>query len=347
MNSPIVAKAPDQSTRTSVSRTTTRYSGNREGELAFWPGVNIARFLGATVASSFIEQTGTYPFEVIKTRLQVSSSRQGFFEAFYSTGVKLTRELGWRRGLFRGLSFTVVTSFPVQFLYFGGYNSSLGALTRLHEKEGSLLGEMVPAAALPAAAGAMAECLSALAWIPQDQVTNRLMLGENPPRRNLFQRDSASRAIVRDLYNRGGFTRFYKGYGASITAFVPQGMIWWVVFEEVKVRLEGSSDDRARHPSAVEVGGVTVNHAVAAAAAGIVASTLTNPFDIAKTRIQTGRLTYGSTNTVGVLLKGISHEGVAVLSKGLFGRVAISIPASIFSGTCYEAIMAFCKGGDE
>jgi hypothetical protein len=322
---------------------------SKEGELEFWPGVNIPRFLAATAVSTFVEYTATYPCEVIKTRLQVSSSKQGFFSAFRATGRTVIRELGWRKGLYRGLCFTGVTSFPISLLYIGSYNSSLAALVRLHEKEGSMLGAYVPKAVLPAAASTMAEVLSAIAWVPQDQVSNRLMLGENPPGggQTIFRRDSASRAVIRHIYDRRGVSGFYRGFGASIAAYVPAGMIWWVVYEESKRSLEENTAGRVRNWGAVGLGGVTVSHAVSGAVAGIIASTLTNPFDIAKTRIQTGRLCYGGTTAISVLRKAISHEGLAMLSKGLFGRVAIAVPTSIFQGSCYEAIMAFCQGEAE
>jgi hypothetical protein len=330
------------------------YSGGSDiisphGELAFWPGVNVPRFLAATVSTTFIEQTATYPFEVIKTRLQVSSSNQGFFAAFHATGRGLVREFGWQRGLFRGLTFTVLTSFPVTMLYYGAYNSSFGALMRLHEKEGSVLGAIIPKAILPAAASALADFVSALAWVPQDQVSNRLMLGENPPIHNVFRRDSASRAIIRDLYCRVGVGGFYRGFWASISACLPQGMIWWMVYEEVKVKLESAREGHQGHEKSRGSGGagggegVTFSHGAAGAAAGFTASTLTNPLDVAKTRIQTGRLCYGGTNTISVLSRAIKHEGFALVWKGLFGRVAVSIPSSIFHGACYEAIMGFCQ----
>jgi hypothetical protein len=77
--------------------------------------------------------------------------------------------------------------------------------------------------------------------------------------------------------------------------------------------------------------------------AGITAASITNPLDVAKTRIQTGRLVHGSSSVFKVLHTAMKSEGPGVLTKGLQSRIAIAAPSSVIMGLSYEFIMKFSQ----
>jgi len=143
----------------------------------WWPGISVPRFLASTAIVTVLETTVFYPIELVKVRLQVNPQRQHFARAFMSMGNKLVAELGWRQGLFRGLTFACASSIPVQYAYIFAYNSSLKQLERRYDmaaeknsgdrSSGYSWTDSVPRALLPAVAGSAAEIAAAAFHIPQ------------------------------------------------------------------------------------------------------------------------------------------------------------------------------------
>jgi solute carrier family 25 phosphate transporter 23/24/25/41 len=83
-------------------------------------------------------------------------------------------------------------------------------------------------------------------------------------------------------------------------------------------------------------------HAVAGSAASAVTTTLMNPIDVAKTRLQTqdyfsrGEILYRTT--AGALMHMVKHEGFRSLGKGLLPSLMISVPSGALSIMIYECV---------
>lgn len=148
--------------------------------------------------------------------------------------------------------------------------------------------------------------------------------------------------IARDVFKRDGLKGFYRGTGASLATALPSGMVWWVTYEAAKAHFAswngGSSNEEASSGSG---GPVSAANAAAAFLAGTAAAVSTNPLDLCKTRIQTQRFTYGARGIAGVMALAIRHEGVAVLWKGLQGRIVQFAPSSVVQGLAYEVVIHF------
>jgi hypothetical protein len=330
-----------------------------------------------------LETTVFYPIELIKVRLQVSPQPQHFAKAFASMAEQLVAELGWRRGLFRGLTFACASSIPVQYAYIFAYNSSLKQLERRYDaavagnlqsgsnssssgssSSGYSWTSVVPRALLPAVAGSGAEIAAAALHIPQvstvlvffcalgfslhfftkpapyyhspqDVVLLRVLAGDLLSATNGGAGGSV--AVARDVLKREGLKGFYRGTGASLATSLPSGMVWWVTYEAAKARFAKWGGGGGSG----EGGPVSAANAAAAFLAGTAAAISTNPLDLCKTRLQTQRFTYGASGVVSLLALAVRHEGVAVLWKGLQGRIVQFAPSGVVQGLTYEMVMHF------
>lgn len=125
-------------------------------------------------------------------------------------------------------------------------------------------------------------------------------------------------AAFSDILRKDGIQGLYRGYGAALCTLGPASAIWWAMYEKVSKSLHswrqnGAAQHNARteaatpQPSAWEAADREMTteqqrmeyrrkleaqndplvHGLSGACAGAVSSALTNPLDIAKTRMQT------------------------------------------------------------
>ncbi|EGD82953.1 hypothetical protein PTSG_03588 [Salpingoeca rosetta] len=144
-----------------------------------------------------------------------------------------------------------------------------------------------------------------------------------------------TRQLVRSIVKQEGFRGFYRGYWASVATFAPSSAIWFAVYELCKFKLAHMWPTAA--PNAA-----TLNHLASGAVAGFAATVIMNPFDVAKTRLQT--LDAGIKEEAALIRRGfvslllwtIRSEGVAAVMKGLGPRLWFSVPGSAITFAGYE-----------
>jgi hypothetical protein len=325
----------DGFSRAEVGRDRTRQTEETGTQVssAWWPGVDLTRFFVSSSALGVVETTIFYPLDLIRVRLQASATNQSnAISAFWQAGTKVVEERGWC-GLFRGNTFSTAVGIPLSFLYIGSYNCALAQLESLQGRTDRILGQM-PCFVLPAIAGALAESVSCLGNVPVDIITMKLQLGECP--------HGGALAVSQGILAADGVPGFFKGISAHMYSNVPSGVIWWCTFEAIKAQFHPKADD-ARSASRSHDDPLSAVNAFAGAMAGITAASITNPLDVAKTRIQTGRLVHGSSSVLKVLHTAMKSEGPGVMTKGLLSRIAIAVPSSVIMGLSYEFIMKFSQ----
>lgn len=306
---------------------------------SIWPGISLTRYFGLTTTLLSTEVFIFYPLDLVTVRLQVSPLPQKFFSSFVSTWKHQVSTYGVSRGLYHGLSFTLVSSIPYHLLYFASYNASL---KQLEKRKDEIWG--IPNFLLPGVAGAVAECTSVVVKVPQDVITQHLQ--SEGVVQNISGREMIKR-VYRGEFQGGNEVKsirnFFKGTGATLATLLPGGMIWWITFEGMKVQLNKFQHVFKHRPVHDENKLSFGNLVIASGTAGVFACAFSNPFDICKTRIQTGMQCYGKRYTLPVMAQLVLHEGIASLTKGLIGRVAISVPTSITGGVSYEVIIHYSK----
>ncbi|KAJ2442403.1 Carrier protein, mitochondrial, partial [Coemansia sp. RSA 2337] len=228
------------------------------------------------------------------------------------------------RTLWRGLSPTLVASGPSTVIYFVGYDylrQWMGKQMRKHdalatyEKYASLF------------AGCIARTAAASAISPIELVRTRMQSSAT------HDFATVMRGISTEI-NNGGLRTLWRGLVPTLWRDVPFSAVYWFGYEQWKERVyepmfatmdvplgasygELKSDVLARLATAFCSG----------ASSGIVAATLTNPFDVAKTRRQIERHASPKSNTVQhtTLTQVVRHivatEGVRGLYAGLAPRL--------------------------
>jgi len=146
----------------------------------------------------------------------------------------------------------------------------------------------------------------------------------------------------------------WTGYFPSLARDVPHAAIYFSVYETAKYiqfRLRFGV-----HPAAAGDGTSTTtkkqrlntaNHLLSGATAGGIASALTIPLDVVKTRLQTQatlpleeRRFHGIFSTLKTIYR---EEGMTGLTRGLGPRLAYVIPASSVTFACYEQYKKLLK----
>ena len=154
-------------------------------------------------------------------------------------------------------------------------------------------------------------------------------------------------SATKDIYRTTGLKGFFAGFGATAVRDAPYAGLYVLFYEQSKRRLSAlatkieSTDPSAtaRLSSSTSAG---INFVSGVAAAGL-GTTISNPFDAIKTRIQLMPDTY--TNLVQAGKKMVAEEGLRSLFDGLGIRIARKAISSALAWTVYEELIRRAERG--
>lgn len=208
-------------TTTTATTTTTPFIRTIE-----WDMMDKARFFPLSMLSSFSIRCCFYPLTLIKTQLQVQF-KNNVYTGMLDCGTKIYRAEG-AAGLYRGFWISSVQIFSGVF-YISTYE---GVRHLLHQygagnQTKSLL------------AGGCASLVGQTMIVPFDVISQHAMvLGMSAQGRDASvnplgirhrgrSRFNISLDIAREILRRDGFKGYYRGYSASLMAYVPNSAMWW------------------------------------------------------------------------------------------------------------------------
>jgi hypothetical protein len=144
----------------------------------------------------------------------------------------------------------------------------------------------------------------------------------------------------RDIFRTEGLRGFFAGFGATAVRDAPYAGLYVLFYEQSKRRLSAlalkideTTGSSAKLSTSTSVG---INFLSGVAAAGL-GTTVTNPFDAIKTRIQLMPDRYG--NMVQAAKKMLAEEGTRSLFDGLGIRIARKAISSALAWTVYEELI--------
>eukprot|EP00960_Hanusia_phi_P051204 760652-Hanusia_phi.AAC.7 len=302
----------------------------------YWDSQSFPHFLGYGTVLYGFEQLCTYPSQILKTKLQVDLQPN---RPFFQELVHLCQDV-YRaervRGFYKGVVFSTVSTIPAQLSFLGTYGWSKNALER------HVSPQLRDSPLVPLCAGALAETVTCAFWVPIDVIVQKIQI---QPLEHAADRRSCSLPlaglarprglstleVARKILQEDGIGGFWRGIDVHLLLFVPQGAIWWASYEHSKKMLNMQMqrvDDKALN-------------VVAGMSAGVISSTLTNPLDIVKVRIQTK--VEESTSIIKTLIEMIRREGVRSLGKGLAPKIFMSVPVSALSSFLYEMLLSLSR----
>lgn len=295
-----------------------------------WDMMNKHKFFPLSMLSSFSVRCMLYPFTLIKTRIQIqkhSDVYKGTFDAFQ----KIVKHEGVR-GLYKGFwmsAFQLVSGI----CYITTYENVRHFLQQRGVKDSQLRA---------LAGGACASLVGQTIIVPFDVISQHMMvLGQvesygrskvvvNPLKIDYHGRTKPQIAfdIIQNIYKMDGLKGFYRGYLASISAYVPNSALWWLFYHFYQNQLARFSPEGTS---------TLLLQCIAAPLGGVTTVLLTNPLDIVRARLQVQRAgNFG--HTFKILW---AEEQFGIFTKGLSPRLFQSV---IFSFTIilgYESVKRF------
>jgi len=282
-------------------------------------------------AAGTVASTITNPLEVIKTQLQSSNKMaltSNSNNKVIAVGEAILKADGVA-GLWRGLPATLVGIIPSRSVYFYAYQRSKKALSP-YLPEGSPLNAMI--------AGFMAGVSGNTITNPIWMVRTRMQL--------LADAASGQKAYssyldaIKTIFREEGIKGFYKGVAASYWGCT-EGAVQFLMYEQFKRRLLKKTNDRRAKEGLKPVDHLPeVTLFFSAAFSKMVASILTYPHEVARTRMREqakmGVFRYtGMWQTLSVIAK---EEGKASMYAGMGVHLLKVVPNSALMFLTYEMV---------
>ncbi|KAJ8417052.1 hypothetical protein AAFF_G00282790 [Aldrovandia affinis] len=294
-----------------------RMQQKRNIQIIEWEDLDKRKFYSFGVFMTMTIRATVYPATLIRTRLQVQRGKSlysGTFDAFF----KILRTEGVR-GLYRGFmvnTFTLIsgqgyiTTYELVRKYVSGYstNNTVKSLV----------------------AGGSASLVAQSITVPIDVVSQQLMMqgqGEHLTRFKVKPKMTfgQTRDIIVQIFAVDGFRGFYRGYVASLLTYIPNSAVWWPFYHFYAEQLSKLAPSECPH---------LILQAMAGPLAAATASTVTNPMDVVRARVQVE----GRSSVIDTFKQLLAEEGFWGMTKGLSARIISSTPTAIVMVVGYETL---------
>ncbi|KAJ3274936.1 Fe(2+) transporter [Terramyces sp. JEL0728] len=268
------------------------------------PTTSLALNMVAGAVAGITEHTVTYPFDVLKTRMQ-------FQHSIYQTVTQSMSRIYTTEGLsslWRGINSVILGAGPAHALYFGTYEIGKKVFRPFDKSEDHHL--------VHAGAGALATIAHDGFNTPFDVVKQRMQISTQY--RGIY--DCAS-----TVYRAEGINAFYISFPTTLMMNIPFQMIQFTTYEYMCKRLNPTD---TYNP---------LSHCMSGACAGAAAAFFTNPLDVAKTALQTRGLATGRFRNVTGLFDSFKliyqRDGMVGFARGTQARMLSHIPSTAVAWT--------------
>jgi len=252
-----------------------------------------------------------YPAGLIKTRLQVQQNNQykGMIDAY----VKIFKREG-PAAFYKGFATASVGIMPAQFSYITTLELVKSKFPFSQDVNSFF-------------AGACASLASTTVVVPSEVISQRLMVQDGTTQARYKGGIDAAIQIVK----KDSFFGLYRGFLSTVATYAPSSALFWGTYTTMKNRLCKYKWFNGQNEFFLT--------ALCTASAACISSILTNPLDVAKTRIQVLGNVSGKRprliETIGELAR---KEGLRGLMRGCQARTFNVVPYTIMIMTGYEQV---------
>ncbi|KAF9364635.1 hypothetical protein BGX34_000939 [Mortierella sp. NVP85] len=314
----------------------------QEGTVVGMKTSNIQQERLERLAANCVENNHTRAKGVVTATTSAAQERY-----FYGTwdGVKKIARYEGASSLWRGLSPTLAMSIPATVIYFVGYDylkdvlseklnpihKTPSALATTHPLlNGTFVYEYRETLA-PLLAGGFARTVAATVISPLELFRTRMQSVHTDTKGNAGLFRGVAQGIVAMVRSEGVLS-LWRGLTPTLWRDVPFSAIYWMGYENIKKTI--TTWDKNKHPKPV------LNEFEIAftsgAISGMIAATLTTPFDVAKTRRQVDMMQPVHTKIMSLMRAIAREEGYRGLWRGLTARVAKIAPSCAIMISSYE-----------
>ncbi|KAK4547461.1 hypothetical protein LTR36_001117 [Oleoguttula mirabilis] len=290
---------------------------------------HIVAGLGSGATSAFLLQ----PADLLKTRMQQSHASN-----LTTTFRDILNGPQPVRSLWRGVTPSVIRTGCGSALYFGMLNQMRQYAAGLPSVP-LLSGEAKPlrpsSSVLPKLGNAANITTGALARVAAGLIVNPITVLKVRYESTHYSYTSMASA-AKDILAKEGFRGFFAGFGATAVRDAPYAGLYVLVYEQAKTKLSTFAPGAAENRAASASSSASVNFASGVVAA-VSATTMTNPFDAIKTRLQIAPGKYA--NMFQAASRMLQEEGIRSMFKGLSMRIGRKALSSAFTWTVYEELV--------
>lgn len=254
----------------------------------------------------------SHPLDVIKVNLQVQGEKaalQGNSKKLgpFSMGVKIFKTDGINKGLFKGLSASLFRQAIYSGVRFGVYDLLVTNFKAPDEEVLPLFKKIL--------CGLAAGGIGAFAGTPSDVVLVRMQADSTKPvelRRNYGNILNGFRKVV----SEEGFLTLYSGVTPTVVRAMLVTVAQFATYDQIKEKL-------VRHVNLDETAVTT--HLLSGTLAGFVASIVSNPVDVIKTRMMNMKV--GQYKHIGdCIYTTLKTEGFSAFYKGFIPTLGRTAP---------------------
>eukprot|EP00252_Welwitschia_mirabilis_P026247 TRINITY_DN8522_c0_g1_i1.p1 TRINITY_DN8522_c0_g1~~TRINITY_DN8522_c0_g1_i1.p1 ORF type:complete len:331 (+),score=65.21 TRINITY_DN8522_c0_g1_i1:465-1457(+) len=286
-------------------------------------GLSFGQYMLAGSVAGMVEHMAMFPVDTLKTRMQMLANAGG---SSHSEVGKALLSIMKREGpccLYRGIGAMGLGAGPAHAVYFSVYETC-------KEKLGGNKAGYHPL--VHAGSGVTATIASDAVLTPMDVVKQRLQLKSSPYK-------GVTDCIIRMLKEEG-IRAFYVSYRTTVVMNAPFTAVHFATYEAMKKILSEISPETGNEDHLLV-------HIAAGGAAGALASAVTTPLDVIKTRLQCqgvcGADRYNGSSILNAAQMIVSKEGAKALLGGLKARVLFHTPAAAICWSTYEACKTFLQ----
>ena len=239
------------------------------------------------------------------------------------------------RQLWRGTTPSVIRTGFGSALYFGMLNQMRQYATRLPAipvVSGEVKSSQSSSSALPKLGNVANLATGAFARVAAGLIVNPVTVLKVRYESSHYSYTSLAGA-VRDIVAKEGPRGFFAGFGVTAVRDAPYAGLYLLLYEQSKAHLSNLSSGNQLSTTS---GSATINF-VSGLIAAVSATTMTNPFDAIKTRIQLAPDRY--RNMVNAARLMLRDEGIRSMFSGLSLRLGRKAISSALTWTVYEEIV--------
>jgi len=245
------------------------------------------------------------PLDVVKTRLQISSSATSRPTSSMTGELQLVVHTKGLSGLWLGLRASLYRTVPGVGLYFSS----------MHWMRNSLC-EGKPSPLQSLMIGGTARTFAGAVMIPFTVVKTRMESGN-------FNYRSVTAALV-DIIKTQGLKGLGRGLGPTLARDVPFSSLYLAFYDLLKSQTPGWLSSSSPESA----------HMLAGLGAGLLASIVTQPADVVKTRMQTGSM----SSVISTVSSLYGEKGIHAFTAGLAPRMLRRSVMAAMAWTVYERI---------
>jgi len=235
-------------------------------------------------------------------------------------------------GLYNGLRPSLIMAVPSTVLYFSCYDYLRNTFSEEHGMNPTLA---------PLVAGSSSRTIAATVISPLELIRTKMQATTSP---------QSMMTLVSNQVKNHGVRSLWQGLSPTLFRDVPFSAIYWVCVERCKVAVRPyvtkKSDELYGPMHPIKEFGVSF---IAGATGGMIAATLTNPFDVVKTRRQVFQYSRDlppasileESSSLRIMQRIFTAEGMSGFFIGLAPRLAKIVPACAIMLSSYEAGKSF------